>query len=171
MHSLCTHVSAPCISPTEPLLQSLIALFKTLLPRLERWLSGYEHWLCFQRTQIQSPAPTRQLKTVCNSSSRIPDTLMKTNINAHKLKKQNKQTKNPKSTPPLIISRQSSDQSKDNLAMYLYAWDVLKFWANKCLVPQTHSVKYKILGSNKRNQLLKTIIYCVHGREASLTPF
>lgn len=27
--------------------------------RLERWLRGYEHWLLFQRTQVQFPAPPK----------------------------------------------------------------------------------------------------------------
>lgn len=35
--------------------------------RLERWLSSSEHWLLFQRTWVQCPAPTRQLTMVCNS--------------------------------------------------------------------------------------------------------
>jgi len=45
---------------------------------LERWLSGWEHWLLFQRTWIQFPAPTRGLTTICNSSSRGADILTQT---------------------------------------------------------------------------------------------
>jgi hypothetical protein len=44
--------------------------------RLERWLSGLEHELIFQRTQVQFPAPTWWLTTVCNPSSRGSDTLL-----------------------------------------------------------------------------------------------
>lgn len=40
-----------------------------------RWLSGEEHCLLFQRTRVQSPAPTWCLTTVCSYSSRGPDTL------------------------------------------------------------------------------------------------
>jgi hypothetical protein len=48
-----------------------------------------ERWLFFQWTWVQFPAPTWQLTTVCNSSSRGPDTLRHTciqNTNAHKIK-------------------------------------------------------------------------------------
>jgi hypothetical protein len=37
-----------------------------------------EHWLLFQRTQVLLSAPTWQLTTVCNSSSRESDTIMQT---------------------------------------------------------------------------------------------
>ena len=43
---------------------------------LERWLGGWEHQLLFQRTWVQFPAPTRQLKTICNCSSRGSDTFI-----------------------------------------------------------------------------------------------
>lgn len=43
--------------------------------RLERWLSGEEHWLLHQRTRVQYPAPTRQHIIVCTSSSRGCDIL------------------------------------------------------------------------------------------------
>lgn len=36
----------------------------------ERWLDRYEHWLPFQRTLVQVPAPTWQLATISNSSPR-----------------------------------------------------------------------------------------------------
>ena len=42
---------------------------------LERWLSGSELQLLFQRTEVQFPAPTRHLTTVCDSSARGPGIL------------------------------------------------------------------------------------------------
>jgi hypothetical protein len=44
----------------------------------ESWLSHPEHWLLFQRTQVQIPAPTWQLTTVHSSSSKGSDNLTKT---------------------------------------------------------------------------------------------
>ena len=43
---------------------------KTTSPELDRWLCSNELWLLFQRTQVQFPAPTWMLTTVCNSISR-----------------------------------------------------------------------------------------------------
>jgi hypothetical protein len=43
-------------------------IFSILIKRggLERRLRRYEHWLLFQRTRVQSSAPTRWLTTLCN---------------------------------------------------------------------------------------------------------
>ena len=38
--------------------------------RVGKWLTGQEHWLLLQKTQVQFPAPTWQLATTCNSRSR-----------------------------------------------------------------------------------------------------
>jgi hypothetical protein len=43
---------------------------------IKKWLNGLEHWLFFQRTQVQFPAPTWQLTTVCFFSSWGPETLI-----------------------------------------------------------------------------------------------
>lgn len=45
---------------------------------LGRQLSGQEHWVFFQRTQVQFPACTWQLTAVSNSSSGGSDTLTQT---------------------------------------------------------------------------------------------
>jgi hypothetical protein len=41
----------------------------------EKWLSGGEHWMLFQRTPVQFPAPTWQLTVNYNSTFRAFDTL------------------------------------------------------------------------------------------------
>lgn len=38
---------------------------------LERWLSGTEYWLIFQRTWVRVPEPMWQLTAIFNSSSRM----------------------------------------------------------------------------------------------------
>lgn len=38
----------------------------------EKWLRGLEHWLFSQSAGVGFPAPTQQLPTACNSSSRDP---------------------------------------------------------------------------------------------------
>jgi hypothetical protein len=53
---------------------------------LERWLRGLKR-LLFQRTQIQFPAPTWQLTTVCNFSSKGSDSLIPMHIKSNKLLK------------------------------------------------------------------------------------
>lgn len=40
----------------------------SLLWGMERWLSGQEDWLIFQRAQVQNPGPTWQLTAICNTS-------------------------------------------------------------------------------------------------------
>lgn len=40
----------------------------SLLWEVERWLSGQEDWLIFQRTQVQIPAPAWQLTAICITS-------------------------------------------------------------------------------------------------------
>lgn len=42
---------------------------------LGQCFSSQEHWLLFQKTQIQLPASTWQLTTICNSGSGGLDTL------------------------------------------------------------------------------------------------
>jgi hypothetical protein len=61
---------------------------ETIAIGLERWLNGWEHWLLFQRTCVQFSAPTWQLATVWNSSSRASGTLTQTykqDTNAHEI--------------------------------------------------------------------------------------
>ena len=40
------------------------------------WRDVAEYWLLFQRTEVQFPAPTWQLETVCSYLSRGSDTLI-----------------------------------------------------------------------------------------------
>jgi hypothetical protein len=54
--------------------------FKHLETGTEKMAQQLEHWLFFQRTQVQFPAPTWRLTTVSNSSSRGSDTLTQTYI-------------------------------------------------------------------------------------------
>jgi hypothetical protein len=50
--------------------KSRFFIFKILMILgLERWLSGKEYWLLFERIWVQFPTPTWQLTTVCNSTS------------------------------------------------------------------------------------------------------
>jgi hypothetical protein len=39
---------------------------KKIISNLERWFSGQEHWLLFQRSWVQIPATTWWLTTICN---------------------------------------------------------------------------------------------------------
>jgi len=48
--------------------------FKSSDGGLERWLSSERYWLLFQRTQVQFPALTGWLMTMCTSSPRASDT-------------------------------------------------------------------------------------------------
>jgi hypothetical protein len=58
----------------------LLVAFSPIHIRIEdkglgRWLSGYEHWLFFQRMLVQFLAPAWWLITIFNSSSRGSDAL------------------------------------------------------------------------------------------------
>lgn len=37
---------------------------------IEQWLSSYNHWLLIQKTRVSFSAPTWQITTICNTSSR-----------------------------------------------------------------------------------------------------
>lgn len=66
------------ISAKEALL--LVIVFLKNRVGLETWLSGQEHWLFFQGTRVQFPAPatTWQLTSICNCTSRGFNTLTQT---------------------------------------------------------------------------------------------
>ena len=54
--------------------------FKKTVQGLERWLCSQEHSLLFQRTQVQFPAPTWRLPSVCNSRSRKSSNVIQAKI-------------------------------------------------------------------------------------------
>lgn len=51
--------------------QSFVPVIKRLT---ERWLSGYQHWLFFQKTRVQFPALTQQLRAFSKSCPRESNT-------------------------------------------------------------------------------------------------
>lgn len=74
--------------------------------KLERWLSGSEHWLLFYRIQIQFPACTLWLTAICNSDPKHQAHTCRysQNTHAHKINvssktkiKQNPKQQGPKS--------------------------------------------------------------------------
>lgn len=72
---LCSQAYDACISPTETLLQPLIALFKTLFPSMERWLSpAIQPFTPHPHHHTTSP-PSHHIPTIHTTPS--PETLHK----------------------------------------------------------------------------------------------
>lgn len=84
---------ANCITlETKTLTDDLVRRSKIYLLGLERWLCSWEHWLFFQTTQIEFPAPIEQLTAVCNLNSKRSGILAQTYMQYTLNKQTNKQT-------------------------------------------------------------------------------